>query len=214
MQTIGDSAHSITKAAKSLGCVSFMSSPAQLLPESPVLPGLGEPLWHRQGSVLDPHTNYREGQLRGAASFPPSQTHQAINDSCRRRAARSFPWRCTLGTQTPFSHWVLPPAPFFIFPSLFSLPNLPPRNRRVLRRTLSMAHSLWKWYSLIKSVSSLQFLRIPTGIKIHFLCPVDKKTNLPQSTKLHFPSSVPSSKQLPCTLRRRWKPLLPLNGGI
>lgn len=57
-----------------------------------------------------------------------------------------------------------------------------------------MARSLWKRLSLIKSIPSLLFLRIPMGTKSHLLCLVDKNKNTPRSTKFHFLPFVPADK--------------------
>lgn len=51
-------------------------------------------------------------------------------------------------------------------------------------RNLSMACSLWKQLSLIKSIPSLLFLRIPKGTEIHFLCLVDKNFKKPSVHKI------------------------------
>lgn len=64
-------------------------------------------------------------------------------------------------------------------------------------RNLSMAHSLWKQLSLIKSIPSLLFLRIPMGTEIHLLCLVDKNKNTPRSTKFRFLPFVPANKHAP-----------------
>lgn len=64
-------------------------------------------------------------------------------------------------------------------------------------RNLSMARSLWKRLSLIKSIPSLLFLRIPMGTKSHLLCLVDKNKNTPRSTKFHFLPFVPADEHAP-----------------
>lgn len=95
-----------------------------------------------------------------------------------RGAARHCSWLGRPEPAPPFSQ---------ALPTCLPVPFAPPKwmGSSPLTgqcRNLSMAHSLWKQLSLIKSVSSRLFLRLPMGTKIHLLCLVHKnKTPRPQN---------------------------------